>query len=70
VSQNQPRIPINLYRGLAAVGLALMVVGVLGGVFLKFMSEGAMVGTTLPGIILLLAAIRGIYGDQPDPRQS
>ncbi len=53
----------NLYRAAALLGLILMVVGIVGGVFVKGMSEAAVVATTIPGIALLLFAIRGLNGD-------
>jgi hypothetical protein len=64
---NQPGSPdrhFNIYGGAALAGVVLMAVGIVGGVILKDLSVIAIVGTTLPGIVLLLIGIRGKGGEQ------
>jgi hypothetical protein len=64
VSQPEPsNTTVTIYRGVALLGIGLMAVGVVGGVFVKGLSEFAVVITTIPGIILLLFAIRGLTAD-------
>jgi hypothetical protein len=60
-----PNRPVNFYGGAALAGVALMAVGIVGGVILKDLSAVAVVATTLPGIALLLVGIRGKGRDQP-----
>jgi hypothetical protein len=55
----RPNTPLDFYGGAALAGVALMAVGIVGGVILKDLSELAVMATTLPGIALLLAGIRG-----------
>jgi hypothetical protein len=61
-SVSQPG-PLNLYRAVALLGVALMVVGIVGGAILKDFSVVGVLATTLPGIALLLFGIRGSSQD-------
>jgi hypothetical protein len=55
----RPNRPLNFYGSAVLVGVTLMAVGIVGGVFLKDLSGLAVVATTVPGIALFLAGIRG-----------
>jgi hypothetical protein len=64
---NQPgpsNKPVNMYAGVALLGVILMAIGIVGGVFMKHTSALVIVATIIPGIGLLLLGIRGYGRDQ------